>query len=145
MTTPLILFYSALDLAGIAFIAGAIRAAPRRQDRRWPTPEEIAVGFVTAFLDALGIGSFAQMTAIFKLRRMVADELIPGTLNVGSPPSAFIDALVFVTAVLVDPVLLIATVGSASAGAWLGAGVVARLPRRAIQIIMGIALLIAGS
>jgi uncharacterized membrane protein YfcA len=35
-------------------------------------------------------------------------------------------------------------VGSAAVGAWLGAGVVARLPRRAIQITMGVALLIAG-
>ena len=145
MTTPLIIFYSALCLAGLGFIVGAIRAAPHRLDRRGPTLPEIVVGFVTAFLDALGIGSFAQMTAIFKLRRMVADELIPGTLNVGSTPSAFIEALVFVTAVLVDPVLLIATVGSAAAGAWFGAGIVAHLPRRAIQIIMGIALLIAGS
>jgi uncharacterized membrane protein YfcA len=34
-------------------------------------------------------------------------------------------------------------VGSAAAGAWLGAGVVSRLPRRAIQIFMGAALLVA--
>jgi uncharacterized membrane protein YfcA len=41
--------------------------------------------------------------------------------------------------------LLVTVVGSAAAGAWLGAGIVVRLPRRAIQITMGIALLIAGS
>ena len=33
---------------------------------------------------------------------------------------------------MVDPLLLITAIGSAAAGAWLGAGVVARLPRRAI-------------
>jgi len=43
----------------------------------------------------------------------------------------------------VDPKLLVAMVASATVGAWLGAGVVSRMPRRAIQIFMGVALLIA--
>jgi uncharacterized membrane protein YfcA len=41
--------------------------------------------------------------------------------------------------------LLAAAVGSAAAGAWLGAGVVARLPRRAVQALMGVALAVAGT
>jgi hypothetical protein len=76
---------------------------------------------------------------------MVPDELIPGTLNVGHTPSAITESLIFVTAILVDPILLVSMIVSAAAGAWLGAGVVARLPRRAIQIAMGTALLIAGT
>ena len=123
---------------------GAVRAAARQSDVRWPTPTEILVGLVTDFLDALGIGSFASTTAIYKLRRLVPDELIPGTLNVGHTASAITESLIFVTAILVDPLLLISTVGSAALGAWLGAGVVARMPRRAIQIFMGLALIIAG-
>jgi len=145
MNAAQIAFYLALSLAGIAFIIGAIRTAPGRIDRRWPTPIELVVGFVTDFFDTLGIGSFAPTTAIYKLQRMVPDELIPGTLNVGHTPSAIAEALIFVTAIIVDPVLLVTVVVSAAVGAWLGAGIVARLPRRAIQITMGIALLIAGS
>ncbi|MGO9512599.1 MAG: TSUP family transporter [Steroidobacteraceae bacterium] len=145
MNAAQITFYIALSLAGAAFIFGAIRAGRRRKDRRWPTPIELVVGFVTDFFDTLGIGSFAPTTAIYKLRRMVPDELIPGTLNVGHTPSAITEALIFVTAIVVDPLLLVTVVGSAAVGAWLGAGVVARLPRRAIQITMGMALLIAGS
>ena len=49
------------------------------------------------------------------------------------------------TAVTVDPILLACTVTSAAIGAWLGAGIVSRLPRRTIQIFMGIALLIAAA
>jgi uncharacterized membrane protein YfcA len=79
------------------------------------------------------------------LRRIVPDELIPGTLNVGLTPAALVEALIFVTSIIVDPVLLVTAVGSAAVGAWLGAGIVARLPRRAIQTAMGIALMIAGS
>jgi uncharacterized membrane protein YfcA len=138
-------FYVAIGLAAVAFIIGALRAARRSTTVRWPTPVELLIGFVTDFFDTLGIGSFAPTTAIYKLRRMVPDELIPGTLNAGHAPSAIAEALIFVTAIVVDPVLLVAAVGSAAAGAWLGAGVVARLPRRAIQALMGVALAVAGT
>ena len=84
-------------------------------------PLESVIGFVVAFFDTLGIGSFAPTTAIFKLRRMVPDQLIPGTLNVGLTPAALTESLIFVTAIIVDPVLLVTVVVSAAAGAWLGA------------------------
>jgi uncharacterized membrane protein YfcA len=145
MNFALVAFYVALSAAALAFIAGAIRAARRSKQVRWPKPIEVLIGLVTDFFDTLGIGSFAPTTAIYKLRRMVPDELIPGTLNVGHTPSAIAESLIFVTAIVVDPILLLSMITSAAAGAWLGAGVVARLPRRAIQIAMGIALLIAGT
>ncbi|HWJ36103.1 MAG TPA: TSUP family transporter [Steroidobacteraceae bacterium] len=145
MNVAQVIFYVAIGAAGIAFIIGAIRAPNRSRDIRRPTPVELVIGFVVAFFDTLGIGSFAPTTAIYKLRRIVPDELIPGTLNVGLTPAALAESLIFVTAIIVDPVLLVTVVVSAAAGAWLGAGVVARLPRRAIQITMGIALMIAGS
>jgi uncharacterized membrane protein YfcA len=145
MNAAQLAFLVSVGLAGAAFVLGAVRAARRSTTLRWPTSIELIIGFVTDFFDTLGIGSFAPTTAIYKLRRIVADELIPGTLNVGHAPAAVAEALIFVTAVVVDPLLLISAIGSAAAGAWLGAGVVARLPRRAIQVIMGIALLIAGT
>ncbi|MEP6886211.1 MAG: permease [Gammaproteobacteria bacterium] len=145
MNAALIAFYSAIGLAGAAFIIGGIYAARRSTGVRRPTPLELLIGLVTDFFDTLGIGSFAPTTAIYKLRGIVADELIPGTLNVGHTPSAIAESLIFVTAIAVDPLLLVTAVGSAAAGAWLGAGVVARLPRRAIQFAMGAALLIAGT
>jgi uncharacterized membrane protein YfcA len=145
MNAAQLAFYLAIGLAGAAFLIGAVRAARRSTTVRLPKPIEILIGFVTDFFDTLGIGSFAPTTAIYKLRGMVADELIPGTLNVGHTPAAMAEALIFVTAIVVDPLLLVTVVGSAAAGAWLGAGVVARLPRRAIQFTMGAALLIAGS
>ena len=101
------------------------------------------IGFVTNFFDTLGIGSFAPTTAIFKLRRIVPDEKIPGTLNVGHALPTVAQALIFIAAVQVDPLTLVGMIVAAVAGAWLGAGVVAGLPRRPIQIGMGIALLVA--
>src|SRR5271154_4074099 len=145
MNAAQIAFYVAICLAGVAFIMGALRAARRSTTVRGPTAIEVLIGFVTDFFDTLGIGSFAPTTAIFKFGRIVPDELIPGTLNVGHAFSATAEALIFVAAIVVDPLLLAALIGSATVGAWLGAGIVARLPRRAIQVTIGVALLIAGT
>jgi uncharacterized membrane protein YfcA len=148
-------FYIAIGAASVAFVIVGISAARRNRDGaavrqldqviRRPTVVELIIGAVVAFFDTLGIGSFAPTTAIFKLLHIVPDELIPGTLNVGLNVAALLESLIFVTAIIVEPVLLITIVVSAAVGAWLGAGIVARLPRRAIQVTMGIALLIAGS
>lgn len=107
------------------------------------TPLETAIGFVTNFFDTLGIGSFAPTTSLFKFFKLVPDEKIPGTLNVGHTLPTIVEALVFIAIVGVDPLTLIALIIAAILGAWLGAGVVARWPRRYVQIGMGSALLIA--
>jgi len=114
-----------LALAAVFYVAVLVRGALAQGALR-PAWEPTAVGAVVNFFDTLGIGSFAPTTAIYKLRRIVPDELIPGTLNVGHTPSAIAEALIFVTAIVIDPLLLITVVGSAAAGAWLGAGVVAQ-------------------
>jgi uncharacterized membrane protein YfcA len=106
-----------------------------------PTPLQTAIGFVTAFFDTLGIGSYATTTAVFKLRDMVPVKLIPGTLNVGHVLSTIAQAYIYMQLVPVEPMTLALMIAAAVAGAWLGAGVVVRWPRRKIQIGMGIALL----
>ncbi len=114
------------------------------QDSGWPSIFENAVGFVTNFFDTLGIGSFAPTTTIFKLRNVVPDEHIPGTMHVGHTPPVIIQAFIFIAIVQVDMITLASLIGASVIGAWLGAGVVARWPRRNIQIGMGIALTLAG-
>jgi uncharacterized membrane protein YfcA len=119
------------------------RAAVQGQEKVSPGVLQPAVGFVTNFFDTLGIGSFAPTTSVFKLLRLVPDERIPGTLNVGHALPTVAQALIFIAVVTVDPTTLVTMIAAAVLGAWLGAGVVARLPRRAIQIGMGVALLVA--
>ena len=106
---------------------------------------DVLTGFVANFFDTLGIGSFATTTAIFKLRRRVADERIPATLNVGHALPTVAQALIFIAVVSVDLTTLVGMIAAAVAGAWCGVGVVSRLPRRAIQIGMGAALLISAA
>ena len=143
MSPPKLLLLTALVMVNLAFVAAWVRRGREHPNRERPTLGDVLIGFVTDFFDALGIGSFAPTTAIYKLRGSPPDELIPGTLNVGHNAAAFVETLIFTTVVAVEPVLLATMVASATIGAWLGAGVVGRLPRRAIQICMGVALLTA--
>src|SRR3954470_14430380 len=105
-----------------------------------PTALQIAIGFVTAFLDTLGIGSFATTTAVYKLRNMVPVSLIPGTLNVGHTLSTIAQAFIYTRIVPVDSVTLVLMIAAACLGSWLGAGVVVHWNRRKIQVGMGLAL-----
>lgn len=107
------------------------------------SPLRLAIGFGTTFFDTLGIGSFAPTTALFRMRGLVADELIPGTLNVGFALPVLLQAAIFIGAVSVEVWTLVSMIVAAALGAWLGAGVVTRMPRRAIRIGMGMALLVA--
>jgi uncharacterized membrane protein YfcA len=110
-----------------------------------PTWYQTLIGFITNFFDTLGIGSFATTTTLYRLRKLVPDELIPGTLNVGHTLPTITQAFIYIAVVEVEMQTLILLIVAAVLGMWLGAGVVVRLPRRAIQIGMGIALLVAAT
>ncbi|MBN2205897.1 MAG: sulfite exporter TauE/SafE family protein [Candidatus Aminicenantes bacterium] len=101
-----------------------------------------ATGFFTNLLDTLGIGSFAQQTAIFKFFRLVDDRIIPGTMNVGNTLPTVTQAFLFMAVVSVEPLTLAAMSTASPLGAVLGAGVVARMSRRRIQLGMGFGLLV---
>jgi uncharacterized membrane protein YfcA len=88
--------------------------------------------------------SVSLFLALF-LNRPVSDERIPGTLNFGHTLPTIVQAFLFTKIVPVDPRTLILLIVAAVLGAWVGAGVVARWPRRRIQMGMGIALLTAAA
>ncbi len=134
--------FAALAAFALWFSAVFI-ASVRRSAVRTPTLVQLLTGFVTNFFDTLGIGSFATTTAIFKFRHMVPDELIPGTLNVGHTLPVIFQAFIYIVAVDVDFLTLVLLIASATIGGWFGAGLVAGLPRRTVQLCMGGALLVA--
>jgi uncharacterized membrane protein YfcA len=109
----------------------------------WPSPLQAGVGLLTDFLDFLGIGSFATTTSIYKPLRMVPDGLIPGTLLIGHMLPTVAQAIISITIIEVHMGTLALLIGAAVLGAWLGAGVVTRWPKRRSQIGMGWALLAA--
>ena len=138
--------FVALGVLTLVFIAVWVREArtsPTTLDPGFPDGERIAVGFFANFFDALGIGSFATTTSYYRFRKLVRDELIPGTLNVGHCLPTVTQAFIGIAVIAVEPLTLVLMIVTAVAGSWFGADVVSRMPRRAIQIGMGIALLVA--
>ena len=87
----------------------------------------LGLGFVTDFLDTLGVGSFATTTTALKLGKLVKDEDIPGTLNVGHSLPTILEAVLYITVIQVELVTLVAMIGASALGAWFGAGLVAAL------------------
>jgi uncharacterized membrane protein YfcA len=120
-----------------------VQAAPRGTQR--PSLIQTAIGFVTDFFDTLGIGSFATTTTAYKLLRVVPDERMVGTMLVGHSLPVVVQAFIFLVVVPVDPVVLASLIAVSVFGSWIGAGVATKLPRRPIQIGMGIGLLAAAS
>ncbi|MEZ4588312.1 MAG: sulfite exporter TauE/SafE family protein [Gemmatimonadales bacterium] len=123
----------------------ARRAMRPADDEGGPTRDSLWIGALTNFFDTLGIGSFAPTTSLFRLFKVVPDERIPGTMNVGHTPPTILQAFFFISAVTVEPATLTILILASVLGAWLGAGVVASWPRRKIQIGMGVALIIAAA
>lgn len=151
--SALLTVLGALSLGFAGMWASMVAAAKRTSSGRpeanpatdagFPNPLQIAVGAVTNFFDTLGIGSFATTTAIFRLKRMVPDRIIPGTLNVGHTLPTVVQAFIYTKIIPVDVLTLVAMIAAAVLGAWLGAGVVAGWSKRKVQIGMGAALLAA--
>jgi uncharacterized membrane protein YfcA len=133
-----------LVVTGTAFAFAWRRTVQIRQEAgRWPSPVQLAIGFVTDFLDTLGIGSFATTTAAYKLFNVVPDERLVGTMIVGHSLPVVVQALIFIAAVKVDPVVLGSLIAVSVLGGWVGAGICARLPVRPIQITISIGLIAA--
>lgn len=142
--SPITLLLLGLGFVILVFVASWVRSARRGHPHPRPTALQFGLGAVTLFGDTLGIGNYAPTTAAFRLLEMVRDERIPGTLNVGSSVPVALEAFAFLTAIAVDPVTLALMVPVGALGGYVGAGIVSRLPKRAIQVGMALAL-IAGA
>lgn len=139
------LLFIALGVVTVVFVTAWVLSAGRKGEKARPGPFALAIGFMTNFFDTLGIGSFAPTTSIWKLKGLVRDEKIPGTLNVGHALPTIVQAFIFIAIVEVEMTTLIGMIAASVAGAWLGAGLVAGWPRRRVQIGMGLALFAAAS
>ncbi len=143
MSPATIVLLSLLALIALLYAGYWIFFLTQRRQWQWPTWYQAYVGFITDFLDTLGIGSFAITTALYRPYKSVDDRLIPGTLNVGHALPTVAQAFFFINAVQVDALTLWLLILASVIGAWFGASVVARLPKAYVQLGMGCALLCA--
>lgn len=143
---PKVALFAALAVVSAWFLVAAWKVLrARRAEGRDTTPTlaQLAVGFGTNFFDTLGIGSFATTTAAFRQWRLIPDELLPGTLNLGHTVPVIVQAVIYTRIVPVEPTTLVLMIAAAVVGSYLGAGVVSGWSRRGIQLGMGSALVAA--
>ncbi len=152
---PIALLIAVLGVFTLVYLVMFVRAIGRdaRAGESVKSPLLVwPVSFVANFLDTLGVGSYATTTSMVRFFKLIPDEKIPGSLNVGYVLPTVTEAFLFiygfrglitVEPVQVDPRTLISLIAAAILGAWLGAGVVASWPRRKIQVGMGMCLLAA--
>jgi len=135
-----------LGVMGVMSAAYAVSLAlALRQSPAAPRPEAIALGVVTNFFDALGIGCFAPTTAYLKFRRLVPDELIAPTMMTGYALASATEGFVFIDAIKIDPLLLGLSIGASALGSITGVWVGGRLAVRPIRLTLGLGLLIAAA
>jgi uncharacterized membrane protein YfcA len=152
---PIALLIAALGVFTLVYLVVFIRAMARdaRAGDSVKSPALVwPISFVANFFDTLGVGSYATTTSMVRFFKLIPDEKIPGSLNVGYVLPTVAEAFLFiygfrglitVEPVQVDPRTLISLIAAAILGAWLGAGVVSSWPRRKIQVGMGLCLLAA--
>ena len=134
-----------LGITSLLFTYFLVRAVIAK--RAAPSGEGMVLGAITNFFDTLGIGSFAPTMAWFKFRNLVPDRLIPSTMLVGHSLPTIVQAIIFLIllGLLVDPVLVVGCALALTLGGLVGAPLVARTQVWRIQLIVGIALLIAAT
>ena len=112
------------------------------EENEGSTVAHAGIGLGINFFDTLGIGGFAPMTALFKQFNLVHDRILPGTLNTAMTIPVMAEAFIFIKKVEVEPITLISMLVAATLGAVLGAGFVAKLDEKKVQLYMGTALIV---
>ncbi len=102
-----------------------------------------AQGFITNFLDTLGIGSFAPQTVIYRSCKLMRDESnIPGTLNVANTIPVMFEGFIFLIVVQLEALTLICLVLASIIGGLIGARIIKNLPVKKVQLVIAFALFI---
>ena len=139
------LVLAALAFCGLWFVQLRERRAEHSDERLFPGPIALGIGFISDFFDTLGISSFATSTAMFRSAKVVPDRQLPGTLNVGHTLPTVLQALIYIVLIEVDFLTLTTMIGASMLGAALGANAVARLSERGVRLGMGLALVLAAA
>lgn len=101
------------------------------------------IGFITNFMDALGIGSYAPTTMLLKLTKYLkSDKLLPGTLTIACSIPVLTEAFLFIKSVDISGATLLSLILASVVGSFLGSKFISRFDEKKIQVIMGFALII---
>lgn len=143
LTLILILIIATNSVFIIRFIADLLR---HRKDLKNDQSNNLLLAFSSMllfFFSSFGICDFAVSTIFYRLKKLVPDKKLPGTLNTQCVIPVAVMALTFISSIQVDLTTLIVCIISQVIGAYLGARFVVKLSTDLIRKIFGIALFIA--
>ena len=106
------------------------------------TIKSVIISLVFTFLDTIGIGCYAPMTACFKIFKITRDKYIPGTLMMGCFGWNTLSALMYIQGISVDSVTLAVTLIVSAIGAYAGGFFIYKLDVNKLRLGMGIVLVI---
>ena len=95
------------------------------------------------FLSTFGVSDFALSTIAYRTKKLVPDKKLPGTLNTQCVIPVAIMALAYITVISVDTATLVLCIIAQVSGAYIGPGIVVRLPVKVIRRFIGAGLLAA--
>ncbi len=95
------------------------------------------------FFSSFGICDFAVSTIFYRMKKLVSDKKLPGTLNTQCVIPVAVMALTFISSIKVDLVTLTTCIVSQVVGAYVGPRFVVKLSTDLIRKVIGIALFIA--
>lgn len=95
------------------------------------------------FFSSFGISDFAVSTILYRIKKLVSDKNLPGTLNTQCVIPVAVMALAFISVIKVDLITLVICIIAQIIGAYIGPRFVAKLPSNIIRSFIGTGLLIA--
>lgn len=114
-----------------------------RKENDGSIPVAAGIGFVTNFLDTLGIGSYAPTTLLLKITKYLkSDKLIPGTLTVACTIPVITEAFIFTNTIEIEGTTLVSMVVAAALGSAVGSRVMTKFNEKIVRLIMGVALVL---
>lgn len=103
------------------------------------------IGFISNFLDTIGIGSFAIIVAMRSILGVMPDDVrLIGTMNIQAMITALAQALIFLHFVPLDVVTLVVGIAMISLGGFLSSLVAVRINKKIVHRVMLVAFIITG-
>ena len=144
ITAVLLFILAVLGFVFLFFFVGDLRKNRENMEKETSFFLGSLISFVINFFDVFGIGNFAPGASLYKGLKQTDDRLIPGTLNVACTIPVVMEAFLFIQGVEVEPITLVTMLVAAMAGAWIGAGIISKLSKQMIQLVMGVAMVVIG-
>jgi uncharacterized membrane protein YfcA len=95
------------------------------------------------FLSTFGVSDFALSTIMYRAKKLIPDKKLPGTLNTQCVIPVAVMALAYIAVISVDTLTLVLCIIAQVSGAYIGPGIVVKLPVKVIRRFIGTGLVIA--